>query len=70
MAEKPRPDQSGAFTSEMGLVVHEIIKDREDEVKVITGGNLERQLLVRELMMHAYIRGFFDGEARKGQTGH
>jgi hypothetical protein len=60
-------EDSGEFTSSMGLVVHEIIKDRQDEVNAVTGGSLERQLLIRELMMHSYIRGFFDGEARREQ---
>jgi hypothetical protein len=57
-------EDTGEFTSAMGLVVHEIIKDRKDEVDAITGGDLGRQLLVRELMMHSYIQGFFEGQAR------
>jgi len=57
-------------TSEMGLAVHEIIKQRADEAKVLTGGDLSRQLILRELMMHAYINGFFAGEARRDQIDH
>ena len=71
MAEHPNPGpETGAFTSEMGLVVHEIIKDRQDEVNAVTGGNLSKQLLIRELMMHAYIRGYFDKETQLLNMDH
>jgi len=63
-------DMSGAFTSTMSLAVQEIINDRQDDVDVITGSELSRKIMIRELMMHAYIKGFFDGEQRKQEIDH
>jgi len=63
-------EMTGEFTSTMGLVVQEIISDRQEDVDVITGDDLSRKIMVRELMMHAYIRGFFDGEKRQSEVDH
>ena len=58
-------ESSGEFTSEMGLMVHDIIKERQTDVDRLTHGDLSLRLLLRELMNHSFIQGYFSGLARK-----
>jgi len=49
-------------TDDIAMTIDDVLKDKPDIVKVITNdGNIERSLLLRELLMNAYIRGFFAG---------
>lgn len=52
-------------TNDIAMTIDDVLKDQEKMVKIITGDNAQRNLLLRELMMNVYIRGFFSGVHNK-----
>lgn len=52
-------------TNDIAMTIDDVLKDQEKMVKIITGDNVQRNLLLRELMMNVYIRGFFSGVHNK-----
>lgn len=43
------------------MTIDQVLLDKPEIVKVLTCDNIERQLLLRELLMNCYVRGFFSG---------
>lgn len=48
-------------TAEVGATIENILTQKGEIVKVLTNDVVERKLLLKELMMSAYIGGFFTG---------
>lgn len=48
-------------TQEVGMSVDHILDGKQEIVELLAGGMTERKLLLKELMITAYIGGFFAG---------
>jgi hypothetical protein len=48
-------------TNDIAMTIDDVLKDKPELVKVLTTDSVERTLLLRELLMNAYVRGFFAG---------
>lgn len=48
-------------TAEVGATIENILQQKGEIVNVLTHDVVERKLLLKELMMSAYIGGFFTG---------
>ncbi len=61
-------------TQEVGLSVDHMLQQKPEIVELLTGGMMERKLLLKEIMIMAYIGGFFAGTAHankdEGRDGH
>lgn len=50
-------------TQEVGMTIENIMKEKKEIIDVLANGNVERRLLIKELMITGYITGFFAGTA-------
>lgn len=50
-------------TQEVGLSIDHMLQQKPEIVELLTGGMTERKLLLKEIMIMAYIGGFFAGTA-------
>lgn len=48
-------------TQDIAMSIDQVLEDKPEIVKVLTTGSVDRQLLLRELLMNSYVRGFFSG---------
>lgn len=48
-------------TNDIAMTIDQVLADKGEIVKVLTQEQVERTLLLRELLMNAYVRGFFSG---------
>ena len=62
-------------TNDIAMTIDQVVNDKPELVKLLTNEMVERQLILRELLMNAYVRGFFSGvqntllEAKKNAEG-
>ena len=64
--EDPKIDLSSTSitleqTNDIAMSIDQVLLDKPEIVKVLSGENIERVLLLRELLMNSYVRGFFSG---------
>jgi hypothetical protein len=54
-------------TNDIAMTIDDVLSDSTNMkiVEILTASNVERTLLLRELLMNAYIRGFFSGVHHK-----
>lgn len=59
------PNVTGSFnlaqTNDIAMDIDEVLNDKAEVIKVLTNNTRERMLLVKDLLMNAYVRGFFAG---------
>jgi len=53
----------GDKTAEVGITVDTVMREKKEIIECLTRGSMEKKLLIKELMITAYITGFFAGTA-------
>lgn len=48
-------------TADIAMSIDEVLAEHDKIINMLTAGKKDRMLLLRDLLMNAYVRGFFAG---------